>query len=66
VNSHELYAELERCRRDIATLRHRLPLLENPDFVDGLRARLERAEAEERDLLQQLAELEKPAAARKR
>jgi hypothetical protein len=56
VNSHELYAELERVRRVVATLRHRLPLIENPDFVDGLRAQLGRAEAEERDLLQQLAD----------
>jgi hypothetical protein len=61
MSSDELWAELERCRRDVATLRHRLPLIENPDFVDGFRARLERAEAEEQDLLRQLALAAEPA-----
>jgi hypothetical protein len=56
-----LWSKLEVCRRDVATLRHPLPLIENPDYIPAFQERIERAEAEERDLLQQLAELEEPA-----
>jgi hypothetical protein len=55
VNTHDLYAELERVRRDLATARHMLEFA-HPDAVQAWRERLEQAEAEEQDLLQQLAE----------
>jgi hypothetical protein len=50
-----VWADLERVRRDVATARHYLEFA-NPDTVVAWRERLERAEAEERDLLQQLAD----------
>jgi hypothetical protein len=53
MNTHELYAELEAARRDIATLTHRLEVSDNPD---GIQARLGTAKDAERDLLHQLAE----------
>jgi hypothetical protein len=60
MNVHETYALLEARRRDSATARHMLEYA-HPDDVLVWRERLEQAEAAERDLLQQLAELEKPA-----
>jgi hypothetical protein len=60
VNVHELYAELERVRREIATLNYSLPDA-YPDWQEAATARLHKFEDQERDLLQQLAELEKPA-----
>jgi hypothetical protein len=61
VNSHELYAELERVRRDVTTARYELTILVNPDHVAARRLRLEQAEAEEQDILAELERLEKPA-----
>jgi hypothetical protein len=61
LDRHELWAELERVRRDVATLRHRLDgreVIENVDLLPILTARLEAAEAEEHDLLARLAGIE--------
>ena len=53
---HETYAELERVSREIATLNHYLPNL-YPDLRNAATARLHEFEEQERDLLQQLADL---------
>ena len=63
MSSDELYAELERARRDLATARHMLEFA-HPDAVSAWRERLEQAEAEEQDILAKLEGLE--TAARKR
>lgn len=55
MNVDETYAELERVRRDIATIRHRLPLA-TPEWAEAARARLLKCEEDERELLQQLAD----------
>ena len=65
VDVHAVWAELEETRREVATARHQLEFA-HPDAVPAWTERLEHAEADERDLLQQLAELEKSVAARKR
>jgi hypothetical protein len=57
MNSHELYAELERVRREMSTLQHRMLTIENPDWLDPARLRLQAFEDEARDLVRQLAEL---------
>jgi hypothetical protein len=57
VNTHELYAELEAVRREIATLTHRLEVNDvDHDGIAAAQARLGAFEDAERDLLQQLAE----------
>jgi hypothetical protein len=55
VDIHELHAELEACRRDIATARHSLEFA-HPDAVVAWRERLEHAEAREQELVRQLSE----------
>jgi hypothetical protein len=58
VDVHETYAELERVRREIATLNHNMTDA-YPDWQEAATARLRKFEEQERDLLQQLAELER-------
>jgi uncharacterized protein involved in exopolysaccharide biosynthesis len=61
MNTHELYAELEAVRREIATLTHRLEVGDDHDGIAAAQARLATFEDAERDLLQQLAEADRPA-----
>jgi hypothetical protein len=63
MSSDELWADLEACRREVATSRHMLEFA-NPDVVAAWRERLERAEAEEQDLLAQIAQLNQTASKR--
>jgi hypothetical protein len=56
MNVHETWAELEACRREIATARHMLEYA-LPDAVLTWRERLEHAEAREHDLLEELERL---------
>jgi hypothetical protein len=56
VDVHEVYAELEACRRDVATARYELQFA-SPDTVVALRERLEQAEAEEQNILARLDQL---------
>jgi hypothetical protein len=54
VTGDETYADLERVRREITTLRHRMEFEENPDLLDPTQQRLEALEAEEHELVRQL------------
>jgi predicted deacetylase len=56
MTSDEVWAALEAARRNVATSRHMLEFA-HPDAVQAWSARLEHAEAEEQDLLAQLAQL---------
>jgi hypothetical protein len=56
MNADETYAEIERIRRDMTTIRHRLDFETNPDWVTPARQRLETLEAEEQELMRKLAE----------
>jgi predicted deacetylase len=53
MTSDEVWAALEAARRNVATSRHMLEFA-HPDAVQAWSERLEQAEAEEQDLLQQL------------
>jgi hypothetical protein len=63
VDVHTVWAELERVRREIATLNYSLPTA-YPDWQEAATERLREFEEQERDLLQQLAELKRPDTAR--
>jgi hypothetical protein len=56
MNSHELYAELERVRRDISTLRYRMSIEADPDWLGSAGERLEASEAAEQELVRRLAD----------
>lgn len=56
MSSDEIWAELEACRREVATSRHMWEVA-NPDVVAAWRERLERAEAEEERILAELERL---------
>jgi hypothetical protein len=57
VNSHEVYAELERVRREIATLNYSLPDA-YPEWQEAARARLREFEEQERRLLAEFERLD--------
>jgi hypothetical protein len=56
MNVHEKWAELEACRREIATMRHELELVVVPEHAAARRQRLETALTREQELLRQLSE----------
>jgi hypothetical protein len=57
MTADELYAELERVGRDIKTTQNKLEMWKHSDYAGLILERLAAFEAEERELLERLAEV---------